>query len=89
MNSIYGAVPMEKLKERIHFAELAPKVIDLIPADRTELFHRVELPGSDEPGSEDGKEPQRVMTMNPALCHWESILLCMQSISPSGLHERA
>jgi hypothetical protein len=33
MDSIYGAVPMEKLKERIHFAELAPKVIDLIPAD--------------------------------------------------------
>ncbi len=61
MDSIYGAVPLEKLKERIRFAELAPKVIDLIPADRMELFHRVELPGSDEPGSEDGKEPQRVL----------------------------
>ena len=61
MDQIFASVPMDNLKTRIKFSELGPKVIDLIPADRTEFFHRVELPGSDTPEGEGGREPHRAL----------------------------
>ena len=61
MDQIFASTPLASLQSRIRLSEMGPKLVDLIPADKTELFHRLELPGSSEPGTEDGKEPHRVL----------------------------
>lgn len=61
MDRILGSVPMNELKRRLDFASLAKEIPKRMSADRTELFHRVELPGSSDPITADGREPHRVL----------------------------
>jgi len=60
MDRIFAAVPLEGLKGRVAFADLAPKIIGQLADERPEIFHRIDLPGS-VPDAAGGKEPERVL----------------------------
>lgn len=65
MDQIYAGTPLEALRSRLAFNALRTQIIERIPADRGELFHRVMLPGSVQSGSVQsgavGAEPPRML----------------------------
>ncbi len=61
MDLLYGSVPLDALRERLDFTALQQHIIDSIPSDRGELFHRVLLPGSSQANTAAGREPHRVL----------------------------
>ncbi len=60
MDAIYADAQIASLKQRLNFDTLRKEILERIPADRGELFHRVELPGSSD-GTINGREPHRVL----------------------------
>lgn len=60
MDELYRDVPLLSLQKRLDFPTLQQQIIDQIGSERSELFHRVILPGSEVGTSESG-EPQRVL----------------------------
>ncbi|QDU80140.1 hypothetical protein Pla110_18630 [Polystyrenella longa] len=61
MDQIYAGVPMNQLKQRLDFESLRKTILDQMPADRGELFHRVELQATASQESTDTKEPRRAL----------------------------
>lgn len=60
MDAIYADAPMADLHNRLDFATLRRQIIDQIPEDRGELFHRVALQGNVET-AEGTAEPRQVL----------------------------
>ena len=60
MDEIYRDVPLQSLQQRLDFPTLRKQLLDQIGSERSELFHRIELPGSEVGTSQSGK-PQRVL----------------------------
>lgn len=62
MDQIYAGTPLEALRSRLAFNALRRQIIERIPADRGELFHRVMLPGSDQSGAVGAEPPRMLIT---------------------------
>ncbi|MFT7631194.1 MAG: hypothetical protein ACI87E_002230 [Mariniblastus sp.] len=58
---IYGSAPLGLLKDRLGFEALSATLIEEIPADRSELFHRVLLPEVSDSKMASGREPHRAL----------------------------
>ncbi|MBN67878.1 MAG: hypothetical protein CME32_01180 [Gimesia sp.] len=66
MDRIYAATPLTKFKDHLNFSQLSQEILEKIPSDRQEYFHRIQLKhpsGDDLPG---GKEPHQVLVTKVA-----------------------
>jgi len=61
MDKIYGDAPLQSLLASLKFDDLSAHIKDLIPADRPEFFHRLEIPGGPDQDNIDNREPPRVL----------------------------
>src|SRR6056297_926486 len=62
MDQIYAGTPLDALRNRLDFNALRKQIINQIPDDRGELFHRVMLPGNGQPGEVGAEAPRMLIT---------------------------
>lgn len=61
MGSIYASTPLEGLRKHMDFESLSKNILENMPADRNELFHRIELQSPRIGSQADQPDPRQVL----------------------------
>jgi len=61
MDEIYGATPLSQLKDHLNFPRLSAMILEKMPPDRQEYFHRIDLKTLSTEKFQQGGEPRQTL----------------------------